>query len=95
MTLRDWLLSIDKSPDWLAEEVGVSGHTVRRWIVGDHRPLELDHYRIIERLSEGRVTAADILLRPATKRAYKKAPRPAKAVRRRPKAKAKKTPMQR
>jgi len=75
MSLRDWLTDIGEGPDWLASKLGVSGHTVRRWITGRYRPANPEHYRIIEELSVGRVTASDIILRPSPRRPYRRRPK--------------------
>lgn len=64
MGLREWLDSAGKSPEWLAEQIGVSEATVRHWIAGRTRPRDPTHLRKISLLSEGRVTADDIIHRP-------------------------------
>lgn len=67
MRLREWLETNGKSPEWLAEKLGRDGSTVRRWLRGTRRPNNADIGQI-EALTEGQVTASDILLRPSPKR---------------------------
>lgn len=64
MSLRDWLDSAGKSPEWLATELHVSEATIRNWIAGRRRPRDLRHLIEIERLSAGKVTSRDIVYRP-------------------------------
>ncbi len=64
MSLRDWLESEGKSLDWLATQLHVSQAAIRHWIAGRHRPRDPAILSEIERLSAGRVTAGDVILRP-------------------------------
>jgi hypothetical protein len=70
MRIKEWLDSKGKTPEWLADALSppVDPRTVRRWLVGTARPRDPDHIRQIIMLSEGSVTASDILFRPAPKR---------------------------
>ena len=63
MRLREWLDSENRSPEWLAEELGVTPRTVYGWMSG-RAPRDRDHVRRITEMSRGQVRAEDILLRP-------------------------------
>jgi len=67
MSIREWLDSVDKTPEWLARQLGRPTNTVRRWMSGRHFPRDADDIRRIEELSGGLVTASDVLLRPTPK----------------------------
>lgn len=73
MTLRAWLDSAGRSPEWLAGQLGAVGYpvdprTVRRWMVGTTRPRNPEHLRLIEQLSRGKVTSSDVLFKPTPRR---------------------------
>lgn len=67
MTLKDWLDSINATPEWLADELGVSSRTVYAWIAG-RPPRNRENIKAIVKLSKGLVTADDILLRPTPRK---------------------------
>lgn len=67
MRLRDWLDSINATPEWLASHLGVSPRTVYAWIAG-RPPRDREHIKAIVNLSKGKVTADDILLRPTPRK---------------------------
>ena len=47
--LRAWLDLIDKSPEWLSHEIGVTPNTVRNWLAGRNHPGGLQLRRLHER----------------------------------------------
>lgn len=68
MRLKDWLASINATPEWLAGQLGVSSRTVYNWISG-RAPRDRTHIAKIVKLSGGKVTADDLLLpRPAPRK---------------------------
>ena len=68
MKLRDWLDSSGKTPEWLADQLGRERSAVRRWLNGSARPRYAADLQKIEEITEGKVTASDVLLRPVAKR---------------------------
>jgi hypothetical protein len=65
MSIREWLREIGRTPRWLADELDRPVNTVERWISGRHLPRDPRVLVRIEELSEGRVTAADVVRLPS------------------------------
>ena len=80
MRLIDWLDDQRRSAAWLAREMTRRGlptgvRSIQRWIAGDTQPSAADALAI-EEITEGAVTAADIVNKPTGRR------RPGRPVRR-------------
>jgi len=69
MSLKEWLNSIGKTPEWLADELGVTAKTVRCWIRGEYLPRGRRLSQIVD-LSKGKVSAMAVLTRPSPSRPY-------------------------
>lgn len=54
-TILTWLHRRDKTLKWLAEQLGLSVHTVKKW-----PPVPAKHCRAIERLTGGEILAEDL-----------------------------------
>lgn len=58
MILSDWLKETGRTIDGFAEEIGVERQSVHRWINGTRFPKR-EFIGRIDKLSDGRVSAAD------------------------------------
>lgn len=61
--MREWLVAENKDAAWLAARLGVTARTVYGWMSG-RAPRDRSHITRIAEITEGKVSANDILLRP-------------------------------
>jgi predicted transcriptional regulator len=67
MKLPEWLKSVDRSPEWLSEQLEVSQAAVSRYLNGQRRPTWKVMQRIVK-VTGSAVTANDYLDDPVQKR---------------------------